>query len=158
MSLQLTTKTKGWVLLLVSIIFAVVFVYISKDRQLSGLENTLFQLFILGLGVAGSYLVGASRDAAKELIKPYAKSAFRRLLSLYTSLSRVAEVIEKSRPTNKNEQLDPSVLDVLDAIVTAQLDTADDALEDWRDIVAEEVEEVRLRMEAKRAERQKLSQ
>lgn len=157
---QLTAKQLlGFVLVAAAITITVIFLYLSSgDRQLTSLENTLFQVLSLGLGLAGSYALGSSRDAAKEIIKPYAKSAFRRLLSLYNSLSRVAEVIEKSRPTNENEQIDPAVLDVLDAIVTAQLDTADDALEDWRDIVSEEVEEVTSRMEAKRVERQKLPQ
>jgi hypothetical protein len=158
MQRQITSKMAGILLIVLAIVLSVTFIYISSARKLSDLENTLFQTLSLGLGLFGSYKVGSSREAAKEIIKPYAKSAFRRLFSLYRSLSRVAGVIEKSRPTNEDGKVDPSVLYILEAIVTEQLDTADDALEDWRDIVPEEVEEVRSRVEAKRSEQQKSEQ
>ena len=90
----------------------------------------------------------SAKDAAREIIKPHARSAFRRLMSLYESLSRVATEIEKSLSGegNKNSEGD---LARLKAIVIEQLATADDALEDWNDIVPEDVAELRDKLKAR---------
>ena len=79
-------------------------VYTSSQRDLTGLENTLLQAFALGLGLIGSFIFGkqSAKEAARELIKPHARSAFRRLISLYESLSRVAYEIGKYQSTNSN--------------------------------------------------------
>ena len=81
------------------------------------------------------------REAAKEIIKPHARSAFRRLLSLYQSLSRVATTIESSQ--NFESPVENQVtLAKLETIVVEQLASADDAIEEWKDIVPEDVEEL----------------
>ena len=82
----------------------------------------------------------SAREAAREIIKPHARSAFRRLLSLYQSLSRVATTIESSQSDESPEY--PVIIAKIEAIVVEQLNTADDALEDWRDIVPEDVKEL----------------
>lgn len=122
-------------------------IYISSQRDLSGLENTLLQAFSLVFGLIGSFLFGkhSAQDAAKEMIKPHARSAFRRLISLYESLSRVALVIE-SATSSTSEHSSNVTISKLEAIVIEQLATADDALEDWNDIVPEEVAELRTRL------------
>ena len=118
-------------------------VYIASQRELTELENTLLQTFALLFGLLGSFLFGrqSAREAAQEIIRPHARSAFRRLISLYESLSRVAFVIESSR-NNKENHCEKVALAKLEAIVIEQLATADDALEDWRDIVPNEVAEL----------------
>ena len=122
-------------------------VYIASQRELTGLENTLLQSFALLFGLGGSFLFGqkSMRDAAREIIKPHARSAFRRLISLYESLSRVALEIENSK-NNKESNSEKIALAKLEAIVIEQLATADDALEDWIDIVPDEVTELRKRL------------
>ena len=75
------------------------------------------------------------------MVKPYAKSAFRRLLSLYHNLARAATVIQSGRVSDFQENYQVT-LARLEEIVAAQLITADDALEDWRDIVPEDVKEL----------------
>lgn len=128
-------------LIVVTIVISVVFVYIATQRTLTALEGILLQAFALITGLLGSFLFGkqSAKDAASEIIKPHARSAFRRLMSLYESLSRVATEIEDS---GKSDEMK---LARLDAIVIEQLSTADDALDDWQDIVPEEVAEIRKR-------------
>ena len=94
-------------------------------------------------GLVGSFFFGrqSAREAARELIKPHARSAFRRLLSLYQSLSRVATTIESSQ--NFESPVENQVtLAKLEAIVVEQLASADDAIEDWKDIVPEDVKDL----------------
>jgi hypothetical protein len=144
------SKRNGWYLLasclliLASITVAIVFSVIASKRTLTQLESTLLQTFSLGAGLIGSFIFGkqSAKQAAKELIKPHARSAFRRLVFLYQSLSRLATAIEKGKQSNSSDKNEGVVLDKLEAIVIEQIATADDALEDWRDIVPEDVEEL----------------
>jgi len=132
-------------LIVVSIIVAIAFAVVASDRPLTNLEGVMLQAFSLSAGLIGSYFFGrlSAREAAMEFIKPHARSSFRRLLSLYRSLGRLATEIELSR-TRENEKntQGKATLDKLAVLVTEQLYTADDALEDWKDIVPEEVEEI----------------
>ena len=120
-----------------------VFVIIAAIRDLSSVENVLLQFIFLSIGCGVSYSVGKQsvEKAAKEIIKPHARSAFRRLLSLYQSLSRAATTIESAQISDSHEN-DQVALARLEEIITEQLSKADDALEDWRDIVPEDVEEL----------------
>lgn len=126
-------------------------VYVSTYRPLSSFENTLLQAFSIALSVSGSFLFGkqSAVDAARQIIKPHARSAFRRLMSLYRSLSRVADEIERASERRSRE----ITIAKLKAIVLEKLATADDALEDWGDIVPEEVEELRSNLKTKGEQR-----
>ena len=136
------------VLVVVSIAVAVIFSLISMNRQLTPLESTLLQGLSLMAGFAGSYLFGmiSARDTAQEIIKPHARSAFRRVLYLYTSLSRLARAIDRARASESDAPKGFTHLDTLQAIVFEQIATAGDSLEDWRDIVPEDVAEVEGRL------------
>ena len=133
------------VLILAAIAVAGFSAYIATQRTLSSLEGTLLQSFALIVGLVGSFIFGrrSATDAAKEIIKPHARSAFRRLMSLYESLSRVANEVAASQSAGVNNEV---VLARLEAIVIEQLATADDALEDWSDIVPEDVAELRIKL------------
>jgi hypothetical protein len=89
----------GRLLIAGSIVVSVVFIWASSSRSLSTLENTLFQTFALGIGLAGSFIYGkdSSRNAARALIRPVARSAFRRLMTIYRGLAQLNIDIE-SRP------------------------------------------------------------
>lgn len=130
-------------LLLFSIGISIILAYTATQRTLSSLESTLWQIFVFAAGLAGSFIFGrrSAREAAHEMIKPHARSAFRRLLSLYHSLSRAAAAIESGQISDSHENYQVA-LARLEEIVIEQLSTADDALEDWRDIVPEDVEEL----------------
>lgn len=130
-------------LLIFSIGVSVILAYTATKRTLSGLESTFWQIFVFATGLAGSFIFGrqSARETAKEIIKPHARSAFRRLLSLYHSLSRAATAIESGQISDSHENYQVA-LARLEEIVTEQLSIADDALEDWRDIVPEDVDEL----------------
>ena len=136
-----------FLLIVVSLFVAGLFAYMATERKLTNLESVILQAFVLGAGLIGSFVFGrqSAREAAREIIKPHARSAFRRLLSLYQSLSRVGSTIEASQKSDSPED-HGITLAKLEAIVIEQLATADDALEDWRDIVPEDVEELRQRL------------
>jgi hypothetical protein len=152
------SKNLGIALIVASVGASLIFLYISSGRTLSGLETTMFQVLSLALGLVGSYIFGreSAKDAAMEIIKPHAKSAFRRLISLNQSLYRVADVIGNARQANEDKMPDTAVLPVLEAVVTEQLVAVDHALEDWRDIVPDEYEEVNKRLAARTLEQNKL--
>ena len=148
MTLQNTIKImKKWPLLLIgiSIVISIAFSYVASTRDLTTLENVFFQVFSLGIGIFGSIVLGkdSAKDAATDVIKPHARSAVRRLISLYKSLSRLAYAIDTARLSAKDHPASLAVLDKLEAIVVEQIATADDALEDWNDIVPDEIRKIR---------------
>jgi hypothetical protein len=142
----------GWGLMAGSICVAAVFVIAASKRDLTSLENVLLQLATFGLGIAGSYVLGrdSAKAGARELVEPHARSAFRRLLALYGGLSRLAVVIDRAKPANGQAVVPSSVLERLEGMVIEQIQTSNDALEDWRDIVPDEVNEIQSRIDAQR--------
>jgi len=143
-----TKKVLPIILISASIAVAIIFIIVASKQPLTQLEIVSFQVFILLLGLLGSFIFGrqSAIKAAREIIKPHARSAFRRLLSLYNSLSRLAFTIDHARSSNSNSMEEKAVLDKLEAIVTEQIATADDALEDWGDIVPDDVDELRKKL------------
>ena len=129
-----------------SIAVSAFFVIVSSTRDLTALENTLLQVFSIGLGLAGSFIIGreGSKEAAVDLIKPHAKSAFRRVLSLYNSLSRLATAIEAQKEQLSSNKAALHSLEKLQGIVIEQISTADDAMEDWKDIIPEELDKLKV--------------
>lgn len=146
-------KNSRWIVLVLILLGLLVLlsplVTLIPPRDLTGLESCLLQIISLTAGLVGSYIFSrqSAQKAAREMIKPHARSAFRRLLSLYESLSRVATEIRSSDYSKSPENYQVT-LAKLDAIVTEQLTTADDALEDWNDIVPEDVEELKQRLQS----------
>ena len=134
----------GIVLIIFGVLGIAGLIFIAATRSMTTLENIFLQVLSLLIGVGVSLFVSrqSAEETAREIIKPHARSAFRRLRSLYESLSRAATEI---RSLDRSESLDDYrvILAKLDAIVTEQLTTADDALEDWRDIVPEDVQELK---------------
>ena len=114
-------------------------VYVAAKRDLTSMESVLLQIISLAIGVGASFFFG--RWSVREAAKPHAQSAFRRLLSLYESLSRTANAIESAQNSKSDEDYQV-LLARLEEIVSYQLMTADDALEDWNDIVPEDVKEL----------------
>jgi len=141
-------------LIVLSFLVSIFVVIVSGSRDLTDLENVLLQLMILIFSLIGSFLFGkrSAKQAAQEIIRPHARSAFRRVLSLYDSLSRVAFNIQDWR----DRQFDEVVLiEKLNAIVIEQISSADHALDDWQDIIPEEVEEIRKKHSRKGQEKSK---
>ena len=114
-------------------------IFVAQSRPLTPLEGVLFQLVILAAGLSASYMIGknAAMEAARGLILPHARSAFRRVLSLYASLDNLSGMIEGMRRDAPDHRLD-----VIHAIVDGQIYTGEDALEDWRDIIPDDVDDM----------------
>ena len=126
------------------------FVYIASTQTTTSWERALWQIISLALGIGTSYYFSRRSvdKAAKEIIKPHARSALRRLASLYRSLSRAAEVVDSAQQPEPQEDFQVT-LARLQEIVEGQLLTADDALEDWRDILPEVLEEFNMQLHQK---------
>lgn len=126
-------------MIIMSVIVSIVFIITATIRILTTLENVLFQIIILVIALYGSYLTG--KQSANDSLKLHARSAFRRVLLLYSGLSRLNEriVIDQDKAIN---QIKPSNVDIYEAIINEQIYAANDAMEDWRDLVPEEVEAV----------------
>lgn len=138
-------------------------VYVSKrmidtsaDRTLSSLELTLYQVISVALGIGASFMAGQkqARTAAADVVRPHAKSAFRRVIAVYRDLSQFGAAVEGSRTilenmTDANGKLSlPQVNSVLDALsnqIRATLGTVNDAADDWRDLVPDDVDELEQR-------------
>ena len=120
------------------------FAYVATTRSLTDLEGVFLQAFSVLTGFTGTFMAGrqSARSAAKDLIKPHARSAFRHLVSQYESLHRMATIIASSQSSDMPVQC-RHVLARLDEIAIAQISTADDALADWEDVVPEDVGELR---------------
>ena len=121
----------------------VVFVIIAAIRDLSSLENILLQFIFLSIGCGVSYRVGKQsvEKARDEIIKPHARNAVRYLVSLYKSVTRAAAVTESSQNFESRENYNV-IRAYLLGIFGEQLATADDAIENWRDILKEELEDL----------------
>lgn len=132
-----------WVCLAIMICMMALIVDIATDRKLTPFESVILQVFSLSAGLLGSYLLGrrTSKELIQEAVRPHARSAFRRLISLYRSISRVATTIEASEPKDERGKIA-----IIKAIVVEQLNTADDALEDWQDLDPDSVKELRKKL------------
>jgi len=135
-------KIAAAVLIGVAIAFMTLFGLTAIERSLTKTEAIVFQIISFLASFWGSYVFGreSSINSAKELIKPHARSAFRRLISLYLSIRRVMITTE----SDNDESLK---IEIIKAIAIEQIATANDAMEDWQDIVPEEVDELRKKME-----------
>ena len=131
--------TLPWFLILISLVSFVCFAVVAIKRPLTQIEAIFLQMFTLLAGLAGSAIISyrLSVKASREIIKSHARSAFRRLVRLYESMSRMATIINASEPAD-----DKTKIVRIEEIVRAQIATADDALADWGDLVPESVEEL----------------
>lgn len=114
------------------------FVYVTTYRNLTPLESVFFQVVILLFGLLGTFWIGRILPANRS----HARSAFRRVTSIYAGLSRGANIIEESRDFDTVENYRVAFAR-LEEVIRNQLTTADDALEDWADIVPKEVRDLR---------------
>ena len=114
----------------------------SSKRALTSLEATSLQVFILVTGVLSSYLF--SQKAARMAARPQARSAFRRVQNLYAGLFYVKNLISEQKYTSPKDA--SHVVEIIEAVVDQQVTTVVDALEDWRDIIPEDVAELEERV------------
>ncbi len=110
----------------------IVMIVVSSGRELTSLEEILFQVVILATGISASWRIGRS-----SALRNHARPVFRRVLDIHIGLYNLSDMVQGF----KTQRPDPS-LDVIDAVVSEQLRTARSAIEDWRDISPEDVEDI----------------
>lgn len=116
--------------------FVVIMLVTSIVRDLTTFEMLLIQILMLGAGVASSALMGRAQ-AARDVIRPHARSALRQLLVLGDSLHRLSGRIEGFRASGDDPRLD-----YIQTVIDEQMLMGRRAVENWRDIVQDEVDEV----------------
>ncbi len=136
-----------WLGLISLIVFGstAVFVIIAAIRDLSSLENVLLQFIFLSIGCGVSYMVGKQsvEKARDEILKQHAKGAARYLISLNKSISRARALASIGLPQRLEAQEDYHVIrGAIIATLTEQLVATNDALENWRDILEKELEDL----------------
>ena len=108
--------------------FVIAFLYVSSQDALSPLEAVLFQIVILATGVGASYLFSqrSARAEAEQLVKPHARSAFRRVMSLYSGLFYLKTVIDE-RPNSEDAGRVVEIIEaVVDSVSKGERQTLDD--------------------------------
>ncbi len=153
-------KARGWAVAGVvfgGVIILVLTVFVTaRDTQdkVDPLAAGLLQ-FILAAGtLLASYLLG-KRDAstnASAVLRPHGRKAVRRIVNLTNGIQSFGAVVSlqrgrlRARAARSGGGLTiddmEAAFEVLDIQVIGQLRTAEDALEDWRDVVPEDVETV----------------
>ena len=116
--------------------------------KFSVLESFLWQLFGIVCGVVSSALF--SREISRGVDKKHARSAFRRLLSLAKQIRLAEHFIEFSQSVKSIDDY-KLILARLEGTVSGQISMVDDALEDWKDIVPEEIEKIEAEARDRRA-------
>jgi hypothetical protein len=148
--------TPGPYFILGSLVLAVITVAVGTaelkpSEEPNRLATSLLQAITLVFGTWGSYALGrdASREAAKAQVRQHAKSAFRRVLTLYGALGRFRDQAETEMAFLKEKQdvasgsvsvdIAQMCLDKFRLMSLEQIATGEDALEDWRDLAPDEV-------------------
>lgn len=138
-------RVPGLALIALAVFSSVLFVNKASERKLSDLENIQFQIITMSIGIAGSYLLGGvtAREAAEDIVRPHAKSAFRRVMALYASLARLHETMDKVKPTLVATPQAIAAIERFQDLVIEQINTSGNTIEDWGDLVPDEVAKVK---------------
>ena len=143
MNLRLTTSKYGWLLWVIPLILILVLlaavIIVASIRDLTSLEIIMFQVMSLGVGLFGSFWLGrfSAMEAARDVVRPHARSALRTILLLRDSLYRLSIMIEEFKQDSDDVRLDK-----IQSVVNEQIPVGLSAVEDWRDIVPDDVDEV----------------
>jgi len=121
-------------------VLAVLTVVVGVHQPPNTLATALLQAATFIAGVLAAYIFAKASVAvaARELVRPHARSAFRRQRGLYMGLGRLIDEID-IQMANQSDDNYRLGLKVLRAMITEQVGMSGDALEDWRDLVPDEV-------------------
>lgn len=132
--------------------------FLTSGPEFSEREDGLLQLIFLAVGIFYSFVAGrrSARAAAADLLRPKGRSAVRTIRSLVAGIHGFSLAVDGERESIRaiaaeSEDLVPLIhvehaLNVVQSRIEGELRTAGNALEDWRDVVPDEVESV-LRVE-----------
>lgn len=121
----------GLVLVVGAIAYMAWRIGVQSERPVTSQEEAVGELLALIGGIAGSYM--ASRSA----LRSHARSAFRRLLSMYDGLGEIARMAEDETPEDRE-----LALAKISGIARVHYRTASDALQDWSDLAPQQVAEL----------------
>lgn len=113
---------------------------LATTRTLTSAEVVLLQLLSLVPGVLASYAITQWYELSRR--PQAARSAFRRVESLYHGISRIGHIIEDDQGGK---------LGRIKELTYIMLRAADDAIEDWRDLDPESVAKLKSEVAAKRS-------
>lgn len=142
---RLCNQLPGLLLIGFAVFISVIFINKASGGKLTDLENILFQVITMGIGLIGSFLLGGAtaRETAMEIVRPHAKSAFRRVLSLYASLARLHKTMDNAKKSLDTYSEAVAAIERFQDIVTEQINTSGDTIEDWGDLVPDEVAKIK---------------
>ena len=129
----------GLALIAISVIVSVIAIIVASSRALTPLESILFQVVALGTGLSGSFLFGRMtvENVARDMIRPYVRATFRRVFNLYDSQRRLGNRIEEM-----HDEAPDARLALILAVIEEQRMTGWDAMEDLRDIIPEDIDDM----------------
>jgi hypothetical protein len=152
--MKLLAKVPGFLLIVFACAVSVIYIHkASGPVRLTDLENALFQVISLGIGILGSFLLGGAtaKENAMNIVRPHAKSAFRRVLSLYASLFRLRGTMEGIMRRLDGNPEAMTALERLRDVVNEQIETSAGTLDDWEDLVPDEVAKLKEKLSALQA-------
>ena len=124
-------------------------VVVTAKRPLSPLEQVLFSIVTVFIGVWASFVAGhqSGQEAAEQRLRAQARYAFRRVLTLYGGHGRTVALIEdriaqlKTLGKDGHVTLEQAVnaFQLVEAQVIEQGFHANDSVEDWRDLAPDEI-------------------
>lgn len=122
----------GWALVVGAIAYTAWRIGVEATAPATAGQDPVGELLALIGGIAGSFL------ASRSMFRAHARSAFRRLLSMYDGLGEIAKTAVCETPEEHE-----SALARIGAIASVHYGTASDALEDWADLAPQQVAELR---------------
>lgn len=150
----------------IAVVLQIVTLIVGAQEPRPLLAWIALQSVTFGLGLLGSFIFGKSsaREAARDIVRPHARASFRRAVNLYKALHRQRETLtvvhaglsrEARQDENGGQVIDLSAarwaIIGVQNLVIEQIGTATDALEDWKDLVPEEVEDFARQVETSTA-------
>ena len=122
---------------------------ITTRKHATHLEDALVQIILFAIGVAASFYFGTRsvKDAASDVIRPSARAALRRLVSLGRGIKTIQEVAsmhsrEARQENSAGAERVAANLDVLQVLLAAQVAVVIAAMEDWREFTPDLVNEL----------------
>ena len=151
------------VLTLTTLVLAALTVYVGTRTPPNLLGASLLQAMTLAVGVVTPYVFAKYSDAnaSSEILKSHAKPAFRRTRNIYKGLGLLSSQIQLSfgrleqltQQANGQEYIEyehvRSVMYSLEYALNALIETADDVLRDWHDLVPDEVDAIMREVESR---------
>jgi len=136
---------------------------VTGRKSTNNTESALWTFILFAIGSGLSFYFGRKsiKDAAIELVRPQARGAARRLVTLGFGVAGFRPLIERHRKAAQGEARDAGCVplshvqlayDVLLAHMETQILTISDALEDWREFEPEIVNKLETELQYERAD------